>query len=428
MNKHMYVIPSHRKIPSKNIEEYFCEVEYIKNNSNDELYLVFFEDRDDCINLNEIRRIKNKYSNNKVFYVNRESTKKVLDYIKEQLDLNILDIYESLYPKNKVNYGNIFNRIFIFAVLFGCDYIHRRDSDVRIDANKENKIYPSYIEYKFLGKSINNKKVFIVGGGYKGKYNLDIDSFIEDNNYDILKKLFLCMSIPENHLDDIINEEFLGNNEKFKNDQFDIDSKAYPECGNISLYDLHKYFPSSPQNYILGSDYFFLDISIHGKLSVTYHNRAVIHKHTVERKINFEKVKNYWLGFLLLVDSQIFYRSFYDNYLSKYDLNFYSDFNQIKSDMTKEMMLNYNFFANDNSNRLNKLEKTVEVLKKSKDNQIVNVVNDLENNLLDIIEITNKSLIEHIKLLDVWEKIVNKISIIKDSQYINDLIKEMEID
>lgn len=423
--KHMYAIPTHRPMPRENVEDYFGEVDYANKEFNEECILVFFEDTEEYVNLATINDVSKLFPAVKYMYINRKDTVFIYDNIIQNLTPNAKSIFKKMYPNENVNYGNIFNRIFIFSILLNIDYIHRRDSDVLFEDNKGKKIYPIFNEMKYLSTMDNNKKVFVCGGGYKGKYDLDIESLVRDDgkDYSLVRKLFSCMSIPEEHHDDIIEEEILNNNIPFNKDLIDFDSKAYPECGNISIYKLHRFFPSPCQDFILGSDYFFIDVAVHAKLDVIYHNRAVIHKHTNDRKKEFFKVYNYWEGFLMLIDSQIFYRKFYETYLDTMDYNNFENDNYFMKELVIKMREEYESFKlNELNERKTKYFNTLAILKEADDLQIVDIANKLPNVIEEIISITNHSIEDHIKLIENWSEIVGTTEMISLKKEIQDFM------
>jgi len=107
------------------------------------------------INLDEIKEVAKKYKNVRYMYINRRDVVYIYDLIYNDLPQSSKDIFKKLYPGANVNYGNVFNRIFIFAILLGADKIHRRDSDVLIDIDvNENRVYPIDVEMTYLGKKL----------------------------------------------------------------------------------------------------------------------------------------------------------------------------------------------------------------------------------------------------------------------------------
>lgn len=430
MFENIYCIPTHREMDEKNLRDYFMEVDFANKKLNVTCPLVIFEDNKINVNQKKLFEIKKEFKEVKLYYITREHIVKIYDYIKDNLSNHCEEIFMKLYPNNNANYGNVFNRIFIIALLFAADCIHRRDSDVLIDTDIHGeKVYPIVNEMKYLSKIIDNKIVYIVGGGYKGKYDLDVDSLIDGDDYTLLRELFACMSIPAEHHDDIIHFEILENNKMFEQDNISFNSKDYPECGNIALYNLHRYFPSPTQDFILGSDYFFIDVSVHTKLNITYHNRAVIHSYTSERKDEWDKVFRYWKGFMMLIDSQIYYRKFYEKYLDSQDyndLNFGKHINEISYDMKRFLE---EFTENYSEYRKEKYLKCIHVLSLSKDEILRDVATKLkmEAVLQDILDMTIKSVRDHIELIDSWSEIVNVCDRTKDSLTIQNILKEAYI-
>lgn len=427
MIKTIYAIPTHRLMDKENVNDYFSEVEYCIKELHEECMLVFFEDTEEYKSQDVIKTVGKEFKKVKYMYINRNDTRKIYDFIYEKLSDDAKSIFKKLYPNENVNYGNIFNRIFIFSILLGAEKIIRRDSDVLIEHTTKGKVYPIKNEIKLLGKKDNNKTIYICGGGYKGTYDLDIDSLIKNNgkDYSLVRELFSCMSIPEEHHDDIINEEILNNNKPFEKDIIDYDSKAYPECGNVGIFKLHKYFPSSCQDFILGSDYFFIDVAVHTKLNVVYHNRAVIHRHTKDRKSEYKKVYNYWKGFLMLIDSQIFYRNFYEKYLDNKDFNNFKLINNHIKQIVENMKLELNTnFKNDVTNRIQKLSNCLKILKKSDDNVVKEISEELKDDFNFIIDFTQQSIEEHIELIRNWKEICDTVKKISTTDEIKQFVSE----
>ena len=424
----IYTIPTHRPIGEEFVNGFFKEVDYANKTLKKNGALVVFEDNNEPINKNVLTKYKQIYPDVQLFYIEKQRVFKFYDKIKNKLSDNDQKVFEKLYPNKNVNYGNVFNRIFLFAQLFKAKVIIRRDSDCLIDNNGEFDVFPIKIELDRIGKQIEDKTVYIVGGGYKGKYNLDIDDLIKDgNDYTLVKELFTCMSIPAEHHDDIIEEEILGNNVDFVEDFIDNDSRAYPECGNVSLYKLHEYLPAPSQDFILGSDYFFIDVAVHTKLNVTYHNRAVIHKHTSDRSASKEKVRNYWYGLMQLIDSQIFYRHFYDSYLEKVNFNTYSKTQQVDYIVQNMQKAYQEFVQKFDDYREEKLSSLLNLLQKTTRPEIKNSILELTQTKTQIYNITNVSILEHIKLIETWQRVSNVISQISVN-YVSEVINKSKIE
>lgn len=426
MFNRIYCVPTHRKMDHRNIHSYFNEVKYANTKFSQDILLVFFEDQDEKINLEDILYASQNYSDVKYLYITRNEIKNLLDLIYRKLPRKSKAIFKKIYPGENVNYGNIFNRIFIFAILVGADFIHRRDSDIQIDIDSNNRrVYPIDTEIVNLGRETSDGCIYICGGGYKGKYNIDIEGLIKDNgkDYSLVKQLFSCMSIPDSIHDNIISTELIGNNQPFTSDSIIENSENYPECGNLSVYRLFRFFPSSCQDFILGSDYFFIDVAACTGLNICYHNRAVIHQYTSERKANNIRIYNYWKGFLMLIDSQTYYHKFYESYLIGKKIELANSESNWSDSFIKNMKLCLKSFNNEfYEERKRKLLDSISILSQTQDNGILKSLDILSSEIDYIIDCTDIAIRQHIKLLKEWNNIVSVIDSIRSSNDVNNYL------
>lgn len=425
MFEHIYCIPTHRVIDNLNLNNFFLEVRYA-NTIKKNIPLVIFEDNDKQINKELISEYSKKYKDIKVVYITRKTTKKVYDIIKDKLSNKAAESFNLIYPNNRMNYGNILNRIFIFSDLMGADYITRRDSDILIEVDENGeKVFPIKYELNLLGKKNNdNVDIIICGGGYKGEYSIDIGSFVDDDDYSKVKKMFTCISIPEEFHDEIIEKDIL----QICDDQPDVvtEDADFPHGGNIGLYDLHHFLPSSPQNDVLGSDYFITEISSFLGLGLAHHNRSVIHKHTKERKKDHKEIKRYWKSFIAYVDAQNYYREFYERYVmsGKYEgMSLDEAIKFIPVDMTEflEKFPNECFDI-----RTEKYREGLEFLASSSDSEIISIEEEFQNEKIDseIFAETEKSINDHIKLLSNWREIISVCDDLKGSDEITAILND----
>jgi hypothetical protein len=411
----LYCVPTHRIIENKNLSDFLEEVVFANRITDNKIPFILLDDNRGEENRYRILKLKKHYKNVKYYYFDSKKIIEIYNYIKSELPDSIQSKFLSLYPKNNVNYGNTMNKMFIICMLFGADFLHRRDSDIQINYHHQSneRIFPIELELKYLSKKINNKIVYIVGSGYNGKYDLDVDFLIKNgNDYSLLKKFYQCLSIPSEHY-----QEMFGCRKQYKQDEIELNSRAYPECGNIAFYDVFKYLPASPTPYMLGTDYFTVEIVVETSLHLVYHNRTVFHKHTKCRYDNFQKILNYWKGVALSVDSQIIYRNFY-NYFTEYIKN-QPDIENISNKIGKELDTYFkdiitNFSGLDDL-RSEKFNEFISLLKESgKDSLIYKAAIELKGMKDSILQHTNNSITEHADLLSVWPQI---IKVIKKYQY-----------
>ena len=109
----------------------------------------------------------------------------------------------------------------------------------------------------FLGEvDTQGMTCFMVGGGYAGKWSIDIDHLIHQTNREPAYRFFRTLSIEPDDFSLVFEEHIQGNSSEYIEDRLEFNSKKEPDCGNVALYDLFRYIPCSPVDYALGSDYF----------------------------------------------------------------------------------------------------------------------------------------------------------------------------
>lgn len=428
MYKHLYCVPTHRLISREIMKGFFEEVQFANNKYEVNCPLVIFEDSEEEIHKELLCKLGESYKNIDVYYITRNVVRSIYDEIASYLGESEKDIFGKLYPNTKVNYGNVLNRMFIFSFIFGAQSISRRDSDVIVRREVDGKeLFPIEYELKYLGNKFNDKTVYVCGGGYNGKYGLDIESFVKGNDYTCLKKIFTLMSIPEEFHDEIIEVDVLQNGGVFQ-DNIILDADNFPHCGNIGYYKMHEYFPCSPQDLVIGSDSFITELTALSKLNLALHSRAVYHKHTAERK-EYSNSKRYWLGFLMYIDNQTFYRCFYNRHIVDHDFN-NDNFKDLSKELSGEMNgllgeMKKNFV----DHRRKKCSECIALLKQSSDENIVCIAEEFEAEgiIEEVIKTTNESVKQHAELIVCWEKVVDISKMLGERGEFKDIICKVQM-
>jgi hypothetical protein len=236
------------------------------------------------------------------------------------------------------------------------------------------------------------------------------------------------MSIPEEFHDEIIEVDVLQKNHVGR-DIITPDADDFPHCGNVSLFELHKYLPCSPQNLVIGSDCFFIEITALSKLSLALHSRAVLHRHTSDRNLEYSNVKRYWLGFLMYIDSQIFYRKFYEKYVIGKDYN-KADIKNISKEIGVDMKTFLNVFPDYYKEiRYKRYMDCIALLKESSDDRIVQVGREYEENPIfdEIISLTADSVSKHVALLYNWADVVHACKRLSQNEHIVEMLNSSKI-
>lgn len=418
MYKYGYFIPTHRPL-SDNIIGFCKEIELAQQNIDYKIPLSVIDDMASSDNYNILKQYVKDFKNVEVFYFSKQNVSDILKMIKDEINVltdNNGDILNSVFPSDKVNYGNAYNRIFLIGVLMGNEVIIRRDSDVYIQSTDNNSlISPLQLELENL--SIEQKK-YIFGGGYSGKYGIDIDDLIKGNNdFTLVKALFSCFSIPSEEHDDIIDLEILGN-EKYVSDEILFNSSAYPDCGNCAYCKIFEFLPCSPVDYTIGTDYFLVEIAIRLGLTVGYHNRSVLHSYSKDRKDSLKKKYDYWKGIALLSDLKVIYKTFYKMLADKK-----IPINDI-ADLSNIVYNNMIDFADVIPSLINKREEKIldliKILEESNNDDLISIAPELKKNIPGLIQQNEKGYFEHIELIKNWPKIIDAAKNIHHKININD--------
>lgn len=422
-----YFLPTNRVL-QQNFNHLCDEVLYANETYDLTLPFVIVDDMSNSINSEIIREKKRDFKHIQFLYFNKDKITYIYDQIKKLLPVKEQKIFEKVYPDNVINYGNTFNKIFIISILLGNEMFIRRDSDVffqKIKQNSEdNYLFPVDIELKYLSKKINNRNIYIVGGGYIGKWGIDIDDFVIDNDYTLVKEFLSCLLIPEFLLDDIIKVEIINNNKKYKEDSIEFDPLAYPQCGNVGYYKLFYSLPCSPAPYVIASDYFLLEAALEARFCVAYHNRTVIHQYTKDRNSSLDQVVDYWIRVLMWIDNKIANKKLFRDLNSKTKNN---DTNQLDDNKFRNMILS--IFSEINRNipdtyaiRIEQYNKFLTILKKINKEAFLMAADYLTEQQDKIMKMTDQGLYEHCDLISIWGDIVDIICSLRKSKDIQNII------
>jgi len=318
------------------------------------------------------------------------------------------------------SYGRILNKQFLIAATFGADYIHRRDSDTQLIANKK---YPSEYEIKYLGRKISEipnkelpqnisfdseKRILMVGSGYSGgsDWKTDYTSLLP-NDIKAIIELNQLLRVPDSLILVYLSEIISGINYVDEPFKFLPDNMhANPDFGNISFYNFHKFIPASPIHKTTGSDYFITYLLKNNSCPIIYHNHFVLHKYTNKRKNKDENyVREYWNKLTLMYD---YYFTFYDYLIPQ----------------IKQTTFDVTDIENTDINLLINCMKNIKVNKKERYNRIMKISNIIAKSNTPIVKecsdlfkkdgfremITSSvdnGIDDHIKLLAEWSNLID---------------------
>ena len=151
----LFVIPTHRKC-IKAIESLVREIELSKL-SDEQKALAIVCNGDEIIEkeLSEYLQQRKKDLPFKIYLINKCDMDKISQSLAENLGEEQREMDKLLIP-DKIDYGKIFNMIYIVSFILGAEVVHRRDSDCYFYENQEASELSISYEEKFIKKKVNN--------------------------------------------------------------------------------------------------------------------------------------------------------------------------------------------------------------------------------------------------------------------------------
>lgn len=308
MNKHIYTIGTERPL----IEPFFLscvdEAKHIQNTTNEETIVVIVDDgsaRVEKIN-NQIAE-SNGDKELRVICFNKQMQQALFTHLRKNLsDASVVDLLDF----EGYSYGRVMNKQFLAAGVVNASHLHRRDSDVKIDI--DNFGYPSDVENKYLGKTIEilqenriqgidtfdkEQCVYMVGSGYSGNsdWKVDFGIFLEEDK-DLIPEVTGLFGYDEELSNEYMNEILTGN-VKVEHKEIFLPERNHPNplCGNLSMYKIFRYLPCSTICNTIGSDNLIRGFLKRLHAPIVYHDKFVYHEFTPDRdNSNMTYLKSYW--------------------------------------------------------------------------------------------------------------------------------------
>lgn len=270
---HLYVVPTNRR-SVESISSLFTEIKDLPNFTG--ILLDSSEGQDYLDNHNAFLKVKRDLTT--VYHVKQATLDDKLQ--SALLDEGIPTAVIELVTGNVFSYGRLMNRTSLIAEIFGCRYVHRRDSDTSLQYREGRVVKP--IELENRGFSDNK---FLVGSSYIGDWGIDYKDVETDMS--ALKALF-SLSKPaysDAQLEDYITNKYVkGSTDVYHGmDVISSEKTNYIDVGNMAYRDIFRYLPVSPAVLTSGTDYLYLNIFDQLKLPMIYHNRRVNHQYTSNR-------------------------------------------------------------------------------------------------------------------------------------------------
>lgn len=319
MDKHIYVIGTERQL----VESFYCsylkEVQFIQNSTNKEtIFAVIDESQENIAKINSEIINRNKVPDVNVVHFNKKMQKDLFDYIGRMCsDKSIIDLldYEGY------SYGRVMNKQFLAASLYNADFLHRRDSDVKIMYDTFG--FPSEIENKYLGKTISelevyntkgkenftpDQVVYMAGSGYSGKSSWKADfGIFMDKDIELIEQVTKLFKYGDDLSEEYLKEILEGNVSITTKELFlPENNHPNPICGNISMYKIFNYLPCSNILSTVGSDNLIRGLLKRLHSPIVYHTNFVYHHFGKERdSSNTDYLLSYWPR---MINKLIYYR------------------------------------------------------------------------------------------------------------------------
>ncbi|HTV20021.1 MAG TPA: DUF6271 family protein [Polyangiaceae bacterium] len=424
MHDHIFCVPTHRKIESQALEAYFLEVQFARRQCGVEMPLVIADDG--TSNGEALARHARSFPDVECYYFTRQEVVGLYDVISSRLTAAERDAFRRVYPDGRVNYGNTFNKLYVLASVLGASTIHRRDSDTYAQATPAppGHIFPIELELRHLGKETPRGPGLLVGGGYRGKWSIDIDHLVADEDKRDLWRFFNTLSIPDHEHAFVLEEHIHGNNVEYDGDRLEPGSIKEPDCGNLAMTRLFELLPCSPVPYALGSDYFTFACIIECNLGRVYHNRATVHAYTPCRYDNPDKLFNYWRATACLVIYQDFYRSYYRHLAPRASklIGPTSSLAQVAELVTETLDEFERQFPATSERVLARLSDLYEVIGKQNEPALTEALLRVENDQLDLVRLIRESVKDHLQLIRAWKAVTASARLAADTHTAREIL------
>ena len=415
--RRLYCIPTHRRIDFENLQDLFREAEHATTRGSDEVFFLFFDDTAERTNFFAFEELCRRHPALNPYYIDRQAVRLFYQKVKRALDPVHREIFQTCYPTPAPNFGRMANKLSIFACAFSADCLHRRDSTVQLDhrADSGEYAFPFDIESRYLGTR-EGRTSYVVGGGQKGKYSVDLEALLIDGDFSLIRELLACMSVPAKLHHEIIVQALPEQRAPLIDDEVRMDSCLCPDSGNMAYYRLFRELPCANNDAVPGTDYFPAQVAAHAALGLTYHNRAVLSRPVSRRQASPQKRLYYWRSLLQLIDSQVLYSRFFAQHLkSRAPLQFSEEGDSLSGTLASRMQefdaeLPLHF-----AEREEKINRFLALLLRTKDPSLEQISETLRESTQLITSETSQMIAAHARLLWAWPAIIAAVSSVAQS-------------
>lgn len=403
--RHVFVVPTHRPIAERALLRQFLEVERASRNFDVDMPLAYVDEG--ASNRSALSAMARRFPDVKAHYFTGDEVRHIYAGLARGLGAEAAMAFQHVAPDGHVNYGNTFNKLYLVAAVLGATRLHRRDSDTYAqELDPVRLLFPIDVELEFLGRGEGLERPLVVGGGYTGKWSIDIDHLIDDSDSTDLRRFFRALSIPEHEHDVVIHEHIRGNAAPYRGDQVELGSHKEPDCGNLAMAEIFDQVPCSPVRYALGGDYFTFSAAIEAGFARAYHNRSVVHAYTPCRYDSTDKIFGYWRATAALVVYQHFYRCYWPSLRVAAAARPLASVEELPA-LVLETLSDYrrDYFARP-SDLNGRMQDFYEVIAKKGEPLLRQALLQIRERQAEVVQLVHGSIEPHLQLLASWPEIM----------------------
>lgn len=424
-NRHIFAVPTHRAIPTASLDGFFSEIRQAREAHGVDLPLVIVDD-DGASNEAALARHRAARLDVQCIHFSPETIARLYRQIAQELDGAVRSAFRHIEDRRRPNYGNTYNKLYIVAALLGAKYIHRRDADTLPQAHVDETgapraLHPIELELKYLGRTVDGKQVELAGGGYVGRWALDLEHLVTGGDARNLRRFYRLNSVSPEECETIQPTDTGFYDLPYRDDSLSFHNGVSPECGNMAMGSVFEYIPCSPIPYALGSDYFTFHCLVQFGFGSMFHNRAVRHQHTPCRYDTPEKLYAYWKGVAGLIVYQRFYRHFLGHLGStpSSEIKPLADWAGMRDRVLIAMREYRAGWLRENMRA--DMEELYELIAMKDDPRIGGVLRRMRAEESSYVDMVNHGIDDHLELLASWNEIIRAAQLVGRSPAFTEL-------
>jgi hypothetical protein len=397
----IYCVPTHRRVAGENLRGFLAELDVGQIHSRQAIPFCFFDDLGGDQHRQLLRHELAPYPAVQAYIFDQEACNRLVARLAGDVPREHAGALAQLRLEPDVSYGKVMNKLFLMALLFGVEALHRRDMDTLppLHATTGEVRYPIELELEWLGPG----RSYAVGGGYQGASNLDLSALGAAQNEKVHRILLSLLSFRPEHHDAIIERQAAAAR-PFREDRVTHGEDAFPECGNYSLYRLFEFLPCSAARETLGTDYFPTVVALELGWPVSYHSRAVLHRHTACRYDSLHKTLAYWRGLARMLDANVMYHGAAEGLPRGGPAPDPSA--DLSIELARMLRAHHPRFLLERRARKDRIVQLVELIASAPFTAAAEVARTLTEQLEMILDETDSAVLRHAELMEAWPAIV----------------------